>query len=322
MLAGFAERDITPRIGQESPCHYYRFYHTRYHDPCKARIAVVGDNASAVALIGLDAPYLPRHFVEDVRAGIAERTGLAPEAICISASHSHSAGPMGFLTPGVFDDGDELVRRLWYDESPLPAPEYVAQVTRACIEGAEEAWQGRVETLGVVGSGHEDRVAFNRRFRMEGGISATHPKQGNPGILEPAGPMDPEVGVVGFQDVDGALIGCIVNYACHGTTGPGGTSADWVYYLERTIRGAMGEQAVVVFVNGACGDVTQVDNLSPWHHPPGDIWARRGGDVCGRGSAEGAGAGVAGRARAGGACFEDLRGAPSTAECREGGARA
>jgi len=281
MLAGFAERDITPRIGQESPCHYYRVYHTRFHDSCKARIAVVGADESAVALIALDAPYLPRHFVESVRSGIAACTGLAPGAVCISASHYHSAGPMGFLTPGIFEDGDDTVRWLGLEESPVADAEYVARVTQACIKGAEEAWLGRVESRGVAGLGHENRVAFNRRFRMRGGLSATHPGQGNPDIMEPAGPIDPEVGVVGFFDADERLLGCIVNYACHGTTGPGGTSADWIYYLERTVRGVMGEQATVVFLNGACGDVTQVDNRSPYQHPPGDVWARRVGGCVG-----------------------------------------
>jgi hypothetical protein len=66
----------------------------------------------------------------------------------------------------------------------------------------------------------------------------------------------------------------VVNFACHGTTGPGSTSADWIYYLEQTIRGAMGQDAIVVFLNGACGDVTQVNNLSPYAVEFGERSAR------------------------------------------------
>ena len=72
----------------------------------------------------------------------------------------------------------------------------------------------------------------------------------------------------------GQFIGCIVNFACHCTTTPGGLSADWVYFMERAIRGALGEEAVVVFLNGACGDVTQVDNLNapePWRNHGEDV---------------------------------------------------
>ena len=116
----------------------------------------------------------------------------------------------------------------------------------------------------VPGRAWRDAAIFNRRFRMRSGLTATHPGQGNPDIVEPAGPIDPTVGVIGAWDADGKLLGAIVDFACHATTGPGGTSADYIYYIEKTIRGLMGEQAVVVFLPGAAGDVTQVDNRSPY----------------------------------------------------------
>ena len=122
----------------------------------------------------------------------------------------------------------------------------------------------KVDARCAAGFGRDEQAAFNRRFRMRAGYSMTHPGQGNPDILEPAGPIDPQVGVLGAWSADGKLLGCVVNFACHGTTGPGGISADWIYYLEKTIRGLMGEQAIVVFLPGMSGDVTQVDNRSPY----------------------------------------------------------
>ena len=47
--------------------------------------------------------------------------------------------------------------------------------------------------------------------------------------------------------------------ACHATTSPQGISANWIHYLEKTIRGAMGADVIVVFLQGTSGDVTQVD---------------------------------------------------------------
>ena len=109
---------------------------------------------------------------------------------------------------------------------------------------------------------------------MKNGRTQTHPRQGNPNIIEPAGPTDPEVGVIGTFDGNGNLVGCIVNYACHATTSPGGISANWIYYLEKTIRGVFGDKVVVVFLAGANGDITQVDNLSPYVNPGREEWAR------------------------------------------------
>jgi hypothetical protein len=149
------------------------------------------------------------------------------------------------------------------------------KVVGAIVEAVCEADRSRVEARCGAGSGIEDQVAFNRRFRMKNGLSYTHPGQGNPHVIEPAGPTDPEVGVIGAWDTEGKLLGCVVNFACHATTSPGGISANYIYYLEQAIRGGMGaEDCVVVFTAGASGDVTQVDNLSPYRRPGAERWAR------------------------------------------------
>ena len=68
--------------------------------------------------------------------------------------------------------------------------------------------------------------------------------------------------MVGAWRQDGSLIGCVVNYACHGTCG-GNANADWIHYLQDGVRKFMGADTGIVFLNGACGDVTQVNNQAP-----------------------------------------------------------
>ena len=260
---GFAEQDISPAIGMEQPGGYGKAYHRAFHDPCKVRAAVFDDGKTRVAIVGIDALFIRRQTVQTVREAINKKCGIKPESILISASHTHSGGPIGYYLPGEFDDASPLVRSLVHERTVCANPDYLAKVEHGIVDAVCAADACRTPARCGVASGSEDKVAFNRRFRMKDGFSMTHPGQGNPGIIEPAGPIDPQVGVLGAWSAEGKFLGCIVNFACHATTGPGGISADYVYYIEKTIRGLMGDQAVVVFLPGAAGDVTQVDNRSP-----------------------------------------------------------
>jgi neutral ceramidase len=275
LKAGFAERDITPPIGSEMPGGYAKAFHRSVHDPCKVRACVFDDGRKKAALVGIDALFIHRTTVQRVRQEIMKRTGIQAEAILLGASHSHSSGPMSGVMPGEYDHASDLVKKLAYEHSTTADPKYLARVEEAIIEAVTAAHERREEVQAGVGRGKEEQVAFNRRFRMRDGRTITHPGQGNEAILEPAGPTDPEVGVIGVWDKDGKrLLGCIVNFACHATTNPGpGISANYVYYLEKVIQGYFGTEAVVVFLNGASGDVTQVDNQSRLRNRDPEPWA-------------------------------------------------
>jgi len=280
MKAGFAEADITPKIGMEEPGGYGKSYHRSIHDPCKVRAAVLDDGLRRVVVVGIDGLAVHREMVLDVRKAIARRTRIPAEAILICASHSHSSGPIFGVRRGEYDHASPLVQKLAYDHSTLVDAEYYAHVQEQIIAAACQADASRIDARCGVGRGNEGRVSFNRRFRMKDGRTFTHPGQNNPDIVEPAGPIDPEVGVIGVWDKQGILLGCMVNFACHATTNPGGISANYIYYLEQAIRGVFGPKTVVVFLAGACGDVTQVDNRNPSSHPDAEQWAQRvGGSV-------------------------------------------
>lgn len=272
--AGFAERDITPEIGMEQPGGYGKAFHRVFHDACKVRAAVFDDGHKRVALVGLDALLLHRPTVLAARKAIEQKCGIAGTSVLISASHSHSSGPTGMVLPGQFDEAPPLVRELAYEKSSCADPKYLARVEQAIVDAVCDADGRRVSAKAGVGKGIENQVAYNRRFRMRNGLTMTHPGQGNPEIVSVAGPTDPEVGVVGAWDSSGQLLGCVVNFACHATTSPGGISANYIWYLEKVIRGSLGEKAVVVFLPGTCGDLTQVDNLDPLSRRDAENWCR------------------------------------------------
>lgn len=260
---GFAEVDVSPDLGMERPGGYAKGFHSKFHDPCKVRAVVFDDGNKTVALVGLDALFIMRPQVEAARKAIHERTGIAPEAVLLGASHSHSSGPTGMILPGEFDDAEDFVKELAYEESSMADAKYLDRFVNGIVDAVVKAWETRKEQDLGFGRGLEETVSFNRRWRMKSGLTFTHPRFGNPDMIETAGPIDPEVGVIGAWDETGRLTGCVVNFACHATASPPGISANYIWYLEHVIRGAFGPEVVVVFLNGASGDVTQVDNSDP-----------------------------------------------------------
>ena len=275
MRAGFAERDITPELGMEVPGGYGKSFARSVHDPCKVRAAVFDDGQSRVALVGVDAGFVYRPMVLECRRQIQQRCGIRPEAVLIGASHSHSSGPLGIVQPGQYDHASELVRRLAYEKSACADPRYVVLVRDQVVAAVVSANLALAEARCGAGAGREDQVAYNRPPADEErhDLHAPGPEQSRRGRLcRPDGTRPSAWWERGTAR--GKLLGVVVNFACHATTSPGGLSANYIYYLERVIRGALGAEAIVVFLQGDSGDVTQVDNLSPYAFPPGERWAQ------------------------------------------------
>ena len=284
--AGFAEADVSPKVGDEAPGGYGKARLTAFHDACKARAAVFDDGAGPVAIVGLDALLIRRPQVTEARRRITARTGIPGERVMIAASHTHAGGPTGMILPGEFDSASELVRELAYEKTVVGSPDYLEKVVEGIAAAVTAAHAARVEAKAVAGQGKAEGVAFNRRFRMRSGFTMTHPGVGNPDILGPAGGIDPQVGVLGAWNAAGDCLGVVVNFACHATTGPPGISADYVEHVERTIRGALGDGCIVVFTAGMAGDVTQVNNRNPHAYPQfGNVAARRLGSAVGAAAA-------------------------------------
>jgi hypothetical protein len=279
--AGFAERDITPEIGMEQPGGYGKSFHRTFHDPCKVRAAVFDDGSQRVAIVSVDALLVRRVLVQGARKRIHEECGIDPGGVLIHATHSHYSGPTGMIYPGEFDHASEFVQKLAYEDSSNANLDYCRHVEDQIVAAVCAADADKTAMRASIGRGRAEGVAFNRRFFMKNGLTFTHPRPGNPDIIEPAGPVDPEVGVIGCWDAEGNLVGCVVNFVCHATASPGGISANYIHYVEQVLRGVFGEKVVLVFLAGASGDVTQVDNLTQYANPKPEQWSRLVGGTVG-----------------------------------------
>ena len=282
MKVGFASADVTPSLGMERPGGFSKIYHQSIHDPCCAKAMVIEDDGQAVAFVGLDTLSVKHSIVEAARALIVEQTGIPGSNVMVGASHTHASGPIVGAFPGEFAHAfdPEFCEDLAQNNATSANPDYCRHVSAQIATAVTEAYHRREEAGLALGRGEERTVAFNRRFWMKDGTQKTHPGKGNPDIVKPAGPVDPEVGVLSAWRPDGSFLGCLVNFTCHGTTGNPGASADWIYWMRETVTGGMGG-GEVVFLNGACGDVTQVNNLSLQEGEFGAKWSRRVGQKVG-----------------------------------------
>ena len=118
-------------------------------------------------------------------------------------------------------------------------------------------------------SGHCENLAYNRRFFMRDGTVGWNPGKLNPKIVMPAGPTDPEVGIL-YVEKPGARgftqsIATFVNFAMHpDTTGGSKFSADWPGVLARVLKTYHGPHHQTLVGNGTCGNLNNYDFFWQW----------------------------------------------------------
>jgi hypothetical protein len=109
---------------------------------------------------------------------------------------------------------------------------------------------------------------------MRDGRVMTNPGYQNPDIVEPAGPVDPEVGLLVAVDESDAPIAVLANYALHYVGGPleldTVVHADYFGAFDAAIQRMAGREFVGMMLNGACGDINNFDTSRPapdYDHP-------------------------------------------------------
>src|SRR5262249_46218092 len=112
-----------------------------------------------------------------------------------------------------------------------------------------------------VGIAKQENLNFNRRYWMKNGKVTFNPGQLNPNIVRPAGPIDPDVGILFARDPgkEKPFAGVTV-FAMHSDT-VGGTkySADYAYYIQETLRKEYGKKFISAFGAGTCGDINHIN---------------------------------------------------------------
>lgn len=237
MKAGAACLDITPPLGTPLGAFTNARWALTVHDPLYVRAFALEHESTGIAVVVCDLVGVRRKYWDRAKALIAKTIGLAPKRVLISCTHTHT-GP-----------------QTWDNDA------YTDFLVQSVADAVRLAWQQRESAEVGWGTGSEDRVAFNRRYRMNDGSVQTNPGIGNPNVAAPAGPIDPEVGLLCLRRAGAAsTIGALANFALHYVgAGYRHVSADYFGYFSTLLQRLRGESFVAALSNGAAGDINNID---------------------------------------------------------------
>lgn len=241
MRAGFFSRTITPPVGYEMPGGFQKRFATGIADDLRANAVYIESADAAVAIVSIDCVSFDGDVAAAARALVREHTGLPASSVLLAATHTHSGGPTGEV--------------LMSEKHPWYCTWVAEQAATAVICARQNATDATVGS----GSATVEGIGHNRRWHIADGTVQT-----NPGRIpldqriRPAGPVDDELSAIGVWDLNGAPLGAVLNYTCHTTFMSGlSYSADYPGAIARHLG------MPVVFLNGAMGDINQIDFSDP-----------------------------------------------------------
>ncbi|MBI4582108.1 MAG: neutral/alkaline non-lysosomal ceramidase N-terminal domain-containing protein [Planctomycetes bacterium] len=260
LRVGVSAVDITPPVGYRMSGYFIERVGTAVHDPLYAKALVLAQGDTRAVLVVCDLVGVPADVSSRARTAIAAKTGIPVAHIAVTATHTHT-GPLYF---GAMRQSLHDLAVAKDGKDPRESIDYPATLAEKIAEAAvRAAASARPATLDAGSVRQEPTLSFNRRYLMKDGSVKTNPPQ-KPGladIVRPVGPIDPDVGVVLVRDGDGDKVTAgLTVFAMHqDTTGGTEFSADFAYYLERSLREAFGPDFISIFGIGTCGDINHCD---------------------------------------------------------------
>ena len=240
---GYACVNITPPMGVNIAGYFVERIADGVLDELEACAVAVSSGDSTAIIITIDHCGLSKAYLNEWRANVAEATGVAPEAVFIHTTHTHT-GPVLYKN----------------HKNPLTEQYEIFLKSRVRDVAVFAVADMKPAKMGI-GVSEAKNVAFIRRYRMKDGSAKTNPGVNNPDIVAPIGDTDERVNVVRF-DREGAESVVVVNFGNHpDVVGGNKLSGDWPTLTRGFVERAI-ENTKCIFLNGAQGDVNHV-NVHP-----------------------------------------------------------
>ncbi len=260
LLVGAVSVNITPDLPVSLVGQYYRRCATTVQSPLRAQILVVDGEADGVTFVACDLLGIPEVFVRQVRGCVRDLKPDYPvEEIIFSAIHTHSAPYLsedhGASTWGRdfnWMPGDALERH---------PDEYAKKIASEIARGILQAWESRRPARYAAGMDHVS-VSYNRRTVYADGTAQMYGNTNRPDFVRMEGSGDDGIHFMSFSDVsDSSLIAALIEVPCPAQIleHHDFVSSDYWEEARKILAANYGEQAVLVGICGAAGDLSPRD---------------------------------------------------------------
>jgi hypothetical protein len=279
LKAGVAVVDITPPVPWRMSGYFNERVSTGVKDPLLAKAVVFEQGDEKAALVFCDLVGVSLDVSVRARQKASQDSGIPIENIAITATHTHT-GPLFFGALREHFHQRALAR---FGNDPNETLNYADELVKKLSAAIVDA-KAKLQPVQLsAGFAEESRLSFNRRFHMADGSVRFNPGQLNPDIRRPAGPIDPQVGVVSIKSAnENNPVAAIVAFALHlDTTGGTKYSADYPKFMQDRLRESFGKDFVSLFGAGTCGDINHIDVRTKEVRKPEQIGAMLADSVAG-----------------------------------------
>jgi hypothetical protein len=243
LLAGAARTSINPPLGIKTVGFSAREGVVEQIESEMTSTAVVfsdSDGQHTIAILALDLCNPSIKMTADWRQQIADAIGTTPAHVMINLSHTHSGPPLPGNPPEFCFQADLI--QSYYDD-------LVPRIVESAVTANAQLQPARLAH--AEGQSH---IGINRR------------ELGPDGYIflgeDPAKPIDPVVGVVRVDDLDGNPIATLFSYGCHTVVvGPNSkvASPDFPGASREVIEKALG--GLSLYLQGGGGDIMPVGGM-------------------------------------------------------------
>ena len=266
--AGAAKVDITPKLGvsldgpisKNGPV-------TGVNDRLHARALVFDDGKMRVAIVVCDACMIGRDVLDAAKEKVTDKTGLPTNRMLISATHSHAVPRVTHIGTGPLDDAYHRQLADWIAEAILAAEKNLAPAQ-----------------VGFGSFSRPDLIRC-RRFLCQPGSVGVNPF-GDAGeqiksvsgkssaVIEPAGPVDPQISILSVRHADGRPLAALANFSVHYCGGyqRGIVSADYFGHFAQALEaeskaGDSHPPFVGIMSNGTSGNTGAIERGGKKYDP-------------------------------------------------------